>query len=259
MRKLARPNLMPNSLFIAALIAGSIAPDARAQASSATKAANAATTTTFGSEWILRALARPAPMRTDFVEVRDSPMLKAPLRLSGEYRRPDERTLVREVRAPYRETTTIVSPTSAASTTALSTAGAGAATISRAGAGEATISRPGKTPRTFSLARAPELASLQTSFGALLAGDRSGLERSYRLTASGTTQRWTLALAPKDAALAARVRQIVLHGQGAELRCIETQPSKGPLQRTLLASAALAVKTDSDAKALETLCRIGLK
>lgn len=188
-------------------------------------------------------------MRTDFVEVRDSPLLKAPLRLSGEYRRPDERTLVREVRAPYRETTTIVSPTLVASTSAPSTAGAG----------EATISRPGKTPRTFSLARAPELASLQTSFGALLAGDRSGLERSYRLTASGTTQRWTLALAPKDAALAARVRQIVLHGQGAELRCIETQPNKGPLQRTLLASAALAVKADSDAKALETLCRTGLK
>jgi hypothetical protein len=234
---------MPNSFLIAALIVGSIGPEARALAAPASKATSAAT----GSEWILRALARPAPMRTDFVEVRDSPMLKAPLRLSGEYRRPDERTLVREVRAPYRETTTIVSPTSAASTAALSTAGA------------ATISRPGKTPRTFSLSRAPELASLQTSFGALLAGDRSGLERSYRLTASGTTQRWTLALAPKDAALAARVRQIVLHGQGAELRCIETQPSKGPLQRTLLASAALAVKADSDAKSLETLCRVGLK
>ncbi len=248
---------MPNSVFIAALIAGSIAADARAQATStakATNAATAATATTFGSEWILRALARPAPMRTDFVEVRDSPLLKAPLRLSGEYRRPDERTLVREVRAPYRETTTIVSPPAVASAAALSTAAP-----STAGAGEATISRPGKTPRTFSLARAPELASLQTSFGALLAGDRSGLQRSYRLTATGTTQRWTLALAPKDAALAARVRHIVLHGQGAELRCIETQPSKGPLQRTLLASAALAVKADSDAKTLETLCRMGLK
>ncbi len=250
---------MPNSFFIAALIVGSIAADARAQATSTAKATNAATTataTTFGSEWILRALARPAPMRTDFVEVRDSPMLKAPLRLSGEYRRPDERTLVREVRAPYRETTTIVSPAAAASTGAPSTA---APSTAGAGAGEATISRPGKTPRRFSLARAPELASLQTSFGALLAGDRSGLQRSYRLTATGTTQRWTLALAPKDAALAARVRQIVLHGQGAELRCIETQPSKGPLQRTLLASAALAVKADSDAKTLETLCRMGLQ
>jgi Outer membrane lipoprotein carrier protein LolA-like len=216
------------------MISANIAFEAHAQASSV-----AQTKPVFGSDWILRALARPAPMRTDFVEVRDSPMLKSPLRLSGEYRRPDERTLVRDVRAPYREITTIVSST--------------------AGAGQASIARDGKPARTFSLSRAPELASLQNSFGALLAGDRVGLERAYRLTASGTTQRWTLALAPKDAALAARLRQIVLYGQGAELRCIETQPSKGPLQRTLLASAALAVKPASDAKALETLCRVGTK
>jgi hypothetical protein len=186
------------------------------------------------ADWILRALARPAPMRTDFVEVRDSPMLKTPLRLSGEYRRPREDTLVREVRAPYRETTTLR-------------------------AGEATIARDGKAPRTFSLSRAPELASLQNSFGALLAGDRVGIERVYRVTAQGDRARWTLTLAPKDKALAARVRDIVLYGQGAELRCIETRPVKGELQRTLLASAALAVKADSDAGAMQALCRNGVK
>lgn len=186
------------------------------------------------ADWILRALARPAPMRTDFVEVRDSPLLKTPLRLSGEYRRPREDTLVREVRSPYRETTTLR-------------------------AGEATIARDGKAPRTFSLSRAPELASLQNSFGALLAGDRVGIERVYRVTAQGDRARWTLTLAPKDKALAARVRDIVLYGQGAELRCIETRPVKGELQRTLLASAALAVKADSDANAMQALCRNGVK
>ncbi len=186
------------------------------------------------AEWILRALARPAPMRTDFVEVRDSPLLKTPLRLSGEYRRPREDTLVREVRSPYRETTTLR-------------------------AGEATIARDGKAPRTFSLSRAPELASLQNSFGALLAGDRAGIQRVYRATAQGNRARWTLTLAPKDKALAARVRDITLFGQGAELRCIETRPVKGELQRTLLASAALAVKADSDASAMQVLCRNGVK
>ena len=40
-------------------------------------------------------------------ETRDSPLLKAPLRLRGEYRRPQDDTLVREVIAPYRETTTL--------------------------------------------------------------------------------------------------------------------------------------------------------
>ncbi len=186
------------------------------------------------SGWILNALARPAPMRTEFVEVRESPLLKQPLRMSGEYRRPREDTLVREVRAPYAETTTLR-------------------------AGEASIARNGKPSRTFSLSRAPELASLQSSFGALLAGDRAQIERAYRIGAQGDRARWTLTLAPKDNALAARIRDIVLYGQGAELRCIETRPVKGQLQRTLLASAALAVKANSDADALQALCRNGVK
>ena len=185
------------------------------------------------ADWVLRTLAQPAPMRTPFLEVRDSPLLKEALRLQGEYRRPQDDTLVREVTAPYRETTTLR-------------------------AGTATITRDGKRPRTFSLSHAPELASLQTSFGALLAGDRAGLEQHYRLRVAGPRQRWTLTLAPKDAALAAKVREIVLYGQGAELRCIETHPAKGPLQRTLLASAARAAGDGSDAAALQTLCRDGV-
>jgi Outer membrane lipoprotein carrier protein LolA-like len=194
---------------------------------------------TADSAWILKALARPAPMRTGFVEVRESPLLKAPLRLSGEYRRPRENSLVREVLAPYRETTTIVSSTS--------------------GAGEATIVRPGKATRTFALSRVPELASLQSSFGALLAGDRARLEQVYRVSAQGDRTRWTLLLSPKDKTLAARVREIALYGQGGELRCIETRPMKGEVQRTLLASAALAVTPTTDRAGFEQLCRNGAK
>lgn len=184
--------------------------------------------------WVLQALARPAPMRTAFVEVRGSALLKAPLRLAGEYRRPDADTLVREVRSPYRETTTLR-------------------------AGEAVIARDGKPPRRFALSRVPELAGLQTSFGALLAGDRVGIERTYTVAARGSRERWTLTLVPKDKALAARVRDIVLYGQGAELRCIETRPAKGELQRTLLASAAQAVTATTDGAGFERLCRNGAK
>lgn len=180
--------------------------------------------------WILAKLARPAPMRTPFVELRGSALLKAPLRLQGEYRRPDADTLVREVRAPYAETTTIR-------------------------AGEVAIARNGGKARTFSLSRAPELAGLQASFGALLTGDRALLERHYRIAADGTRQHWTLALVPKDAQLAAKVRDIVLRGRGAELRCIETRPAKGELQRTLLAGAARAAGEAADGAALAALCR----
>lgn len=198
----------------------------------ATATAWAASPDAVDAGWILSKLARPAPMHTSFVEVRGSALLKAPLRIEGEYQRPDANTLVREVRAPYVETTTIR-------------------------AGEVAIARGNKSPRKFSLSRAPELQGLQASFGALLAGDRALLERYYRIDATGTRQQWTLALAPKDAALAAKVRDITLHGRGAELRCIETRPVKGDLQRTLLAGAARAAAPNADGATLAQLCRGG--
>ena len=181
--------------------------------------------------WILSHLSRPAPMRTAFVEVRDSKLLKAPLRITGEYRRPADDTLVREVRAPYAETTTIA-------------------------AGTVSIARAGKSPRTFSLARVPELAGLQASFGALLSGDRALLQQHYRLASAGTRQHWTLTLTPKDAAFAAKVRDITLYGRGAELRCIETASAgTGDVQRTLLAGAARDAADSATSAALESLCR----
>ena len=195
----------------------------------ATTFASAATPDAADSGWILARLAHPAPMRTAFVELRDSPLLKAPLRIAGEYRRPDEATLVREVQSPYAETTTIRD-------------------------GQATIVR-GTRSRSFSLARVPELAGLQASFGAMLAGDRATLERHYRIEAAGTRQHWTLTLVPRDATLAAKVRDIVLHGRGAELRCFETEPARGSeVQRTLLASAARAAEGVDEGKALAALC-----
>lgn len=187
------------------------------------------------SDWILGRLARPAPMRTSFVEIRDSKLLKAPLRLSGEYLRPRADTLVREVRAPYVETTTIVT--------------------GKTGPGQATIARGGRQ-RTFSLARVPELAALQASFGALLSGDRAQLQRHYALRSDGTRERWTLVLTPTDPGVAGKIRDITLYGRGSELRCIETRPAQGSeRQRTLLATAARAATADMTATALTALCR----
>ena len=177
-------------------------------------------------------------MRTSFVEVRASRLLKEPLRLAGEYRRPDDDTLVREVRTPYAETTTITTGT---------------------GAGQATIQR-GSRSRTYSLERVPELANLQASFGAMLAGDRAALERYYAIATRGTRTRWIMVLVPKQASLAEKVRQIVLYGRGSELRCIETEArgdggGSGETQRTLLATAARAADAETGAEALAALCR----
>src|SRR5690606_5471254 len=109
---------------------------------------------------ILRGLARPVPAATPFVEVRHSPLLKAPLPLPGAYRRPDAATLVREVREPYSETTTIRD-------------------------GHATLARVGKPGRRFALSRAPELAALQNSVGALLWGDAEALRSPCTVDCQG--------------------------------------------------------------------------
>lgn len=181
------------------------------------------------TDWILAHLQRPLPASTPFLELRGSRLLKAPLRISGHYRRPDAKTMVRDVSAPYQETTTIRD-------------------------GQASVVRNGQATRRFALSRAPELAALQASFGALLSGDRAQLERYYRVAASGQTGRWQLVLTPKDAALAAKTREIVLYGRGAELRCIETRLATGDPQRTLLAGAAANTDPLVDAAELATIC-----
>lgn len=182
-----------------------------------------------GPDWILARLQRPLPASTPFSELRGSRLLKAPLRISGYYRRPDARTMVRDVSVPYQETTTIRD-------------------------GEASVVRNGQATRRFALSRAPELAALQASFGALLSGDRAQLERYYTIAGSGQTGRWQLVLTPKDAALAAKTRGIVLYGRGAELRCIETRLATGEPQRTLLAGAAANAGPLADAAALAAIC-----
>ena len=179
--------------------------------------------------WILARLERPVPSRTPFLELRGAPLHEAPLRVGGEYRRPAAGVLVRVVTAPYPETTTL-----------------------RDGGIE--IERNGKV-RRFALARAPELAGLQAGFGALLSGDRDELERHFSVDVEGTRRDWAMTLAPRDGALAESLRAIVLRGHGSEVRCIETQPVDGDLQRTLLAGTAVAAADVADAGALAALCR----
>jgi hypothetical protein len=190
----------------------------------------AETAAPIGADWILQAVARPAPSRTVFVELRESSMLKQPLRLQGEYRRETDGRLVRQVTAPYAETTTL-------------------------SAGEALVERAGRAPRRISLQQVPELAAVQAGFGALLAGDRALLQQTYSVQAQGTREDWKLQLLPRDPRLAASLKRIDLYGRGAELRCVESHPAKGQPQRTLMAGAAADADGISDASALAGLCR----
>ena len=194
--------------------------------------AQAAGAEPFDSGWILGQLEQPVPAATPFMELRESELLEAPMRISGEYRRPDADTLVRQVAAPYVETTTLRD-------------------------GRATIEREGRSPRSFSLSRAPELAGLQASFGALLAGDHAALEQHYAIGAYGSADGWTMTMAPRSRGLARRVESISLFGAGGDLRCIETLTAEGEVQRTLLGDAALAAAEADAGDGFLALCRGG--
>lgn len=186
------------------------------------------------ADWIVARLARPLPSRTPFIELRGSALLKAPLRIQGEYRRPEDGVLVRAVTSPYVEQSTIAR-------------------------GQVRISRDGGATRSFALSKAPALIVLQNGFGALLAGDAARLREHFRIDSQGTRHHWTLALTPRDAGLAEQVGRITLHGRGSELRCIRMQRPDGDAQRTLLAGAAVRAAADSglDADALAALCHGG--
>src|SRR5690606_22873796 len=68
-------------------------------------------------------------------------------------------------------------------------------------------------------------------------------------------QDWVLTLLPRKPELAMKVRDITLHGRGAELRCIETRTPDDPApQRTLLAGAATAAAEIGDASRFAALC-----
>ena len=183
-----------------------------------------------GTEWVLRALARPIPMRTNFAEVRDSPLLKSPMKITGEYQRPDEETVVRAVRSPYVETTTVKG-------------------------NDAVIEREGKAGRKVSFKRAPEVISLHSTFRAILASDQTALEKMYAIETDGTRRKWKMSLTPKQAEISAKVKDMTLYGRGSELRCIETQMKRNKeVQRTLLASAAREAGNAAKSEEYKALC-----
>lgn len=192
----------------------------------------AQTAGTVDSDWILAQLAQPVPMQTEFVELRSSRLLKKPLRVAGQYRRPDSNTLVREVRSPYAETTTI-------------------------GNGEVRIVRGNARARVFPLSRVPQLAGMEAGFAALLAGDKAGLQRNFRLQAQGNRTDWQLNMTPVEAGLKQHVQLITLHGRGEALHCIQTRANSGEVQRTLLAAAARALPVDAGEAEVARLCRSG--
>jgi hypothetical protein len=151
---------------------------------------------------LLKKLAHPAPATTPFVEVRFSKLLDQPIVVKGQLEYHEDGALVRAVNAPFRERTEIKGET-------------------------VTVERVGKSPRRFSLQRAPELRSMLGGFAAVLGGTRASLEQDFNLALNGAADHWQLALTPKAPSVGKYVRGIVIQGHESDPRCIVvTQPDQ---------------------------------
>jgi Outer membrane lipoprotein carrier protein LolA-like len=85
---------------------------------------------------------------------------------------------------------------------------------------------------TLNLSDYPQIVPLIDSIRATLAGDRTTLERLFKVTFDGALDQWTLTLAPADPAVAKSVRQIRIEGARDAMHTVEIQQADG--DRSLL-------------------------
>lgn len=93
--------------------------------------------------------------------------------------------------------------------------------------GNVLLLRRGGRTRQLALDAIPELAALVDAMRGTLTGDAATLQRQFEARVSGSAARWSLALAPRDARLAAQIRALEIVGQGADLRSVEMQLAGG--------------------------------
>jgi hypothetical protein len=202
-----------------------------ASASETPAAASVPATASSSAQALIAALGQPAPARTAFAEARFMRVLDRPLVVSGELAWLGGDRLQRRVDHPQQETATIAD-------------------------GEVTQQRAGKSPRHFSLARAPQLQLLLDSFVALLSGDAGRLQQAFEISQAGdAATAWTLTLAPRDAKLAKTVASIAIDGVGRQSRCMRMQEADGDLAIDLLGALASKMPAQPTREALQALCQ----
>jgi hypothetical protein len=194
-------------------------------------AAAATAAPSVAAQALVAALGRPAPARTAFAEARFMHMLERPLVVSGELAWLGGDHLERRVEQPRAEVATIT-------------------------AGEVTTQRDGKSPRHFSLKRAPQLQVLLDSFVALLSGDATRLQQAFTIQRDGDAAgAWTLTLTPRDPQVARTVASIVIDGYATDSRCMHLHEADGDLAVDLLGPLAAQMPARPTREALQALCQ----
>jgi hypothetical protein len=104
--------------------------------------------------------------------------------------------------------------------------------------GVLTAERGGRR-RVLDLHRYPQILPFVESIRATLAGDRSALERLFRVEFTGSLERWTLILVPLDREMVKSVARVQIDGSRDQLRRVEIRQADGDRSlMTLRAPAA---------------------
>ena len=165
-----------------------------------------------GLDDVMRLLAMREHGRVEFVEQQFLKILDHPLESSGELRYDAPDRLEKRTLQPRRETLVLAG-------------------------GTLTAERGGRT-RTLDLHRYPQVLPFVESIRATLAGDRSALEKVFRVDFNGGIERWTLTLAPRDAELERAVKQVQIDGMGDQLIRVEIRQPDGDRSLMTLRPAA---------------------
>jgi Outer membrane lipoprotein carrier protein LolA-like len=94
-------------------------------------------------------------------------------------------------------------------------------------AGNVLTVQRGHRSHVLELKSYPQILPFVEGIRATLAGDRSALERVFRLQFSGDLARWTLVLIPSDAQVAKSVSQVQIDGSRDDLLTIEIRQTDG--------------------------------
>jgi hypothetical protein len=104
--------------------------------------------------------------------------------------------------------------------------------------GVLTAERGGRR-HVLDLHRYPQILPFIESIRATLAGDRSALERLFRVEFSGNLERWELILVPLDRQMAKNVARVQINGSRDQLQRVEIRQADGDRSlMTLRAPAA---------------------
>jgi hypothetical protein len=93
--------------------------------------------------------------------------------------------------------------------------------------GDELTAQRGSHRRVLNLHDYPQVRPFVESIRATLAGDRSALERVFSLDFSGSLERWSLLLVPKDPKLAKTVARIKIDGARDNLLSVEIRQADG--------------------------------